>query len=577
VAEIVERASSTFNGTYMKRSFSLSNFAIAAIILSPCCTSKKANVSQQSIADINLKRGDIISCSPAGYQFGTLEFGTSCSAAVKDDFNTAIKLLHSFEYDEAEKQFAKVIDKDPGCAMAYWGVAMSNFHPLWSPATEPELIKGSKAIAAAKSIENKTKREEAYIDAIAAYYTNFSKLDHRQRAQNFEAAMEKLYTAYPDDMEAAIFYSLALDAAADPTDKTYAKQKKAGAILNALYTKHPNHPGIVHYIIHTFDSPELASLGLTAARKYASVAPSSAHALHMPSHIFTRLGLWDECIQSNIASVSAAKCYAESSGIKGHWDEEMHGLDYLVYGYLQKGDNEHAKQQLDYVNAIKDVEPPSFKVAYAFAAIPARYVVENKMWKEAATLQINQANVDWIKFPWEHAIVHFARLLGSVNTGNKRAVENEFNELLIAHERLLKKNDALKANKVQIQIEASKAWMLFNEGKMDEAIAAMNVAADLEDKTGKPPVTPGDIIPARELLGDMLLQMNKPAMALAAYEASLQKTPNRFNGLYGAATAAQQSGNTTKTKLYYQQLVSVAGNSARSEIAEAKKFLSKGL
>jgi hypothetical protein len=343
-------------------------YLFLSIFLPFSCKEKEVGPSKELINEINLKRGNVIFCGPDDKKLGSVAFEFSGSDKVRDLFNLAIKLLHSFEYDEAEKVFSNVIDEEPGCAMAYWGVAMSNFHPLWAPPSEAELVKGNKAIKIAQNIIKKTKREEDYINTIAAFYNDWNKQDHRSRCMNFEKAMENLYAAYPTDKEAAIFYALSLTAAADPADKSFAKQKKAGAILASLYPAEPDHPGIVHYIIHTYDSPELAHLALPAARKYASVAPSSAHALHMPSHIFTRLGLWDECINSNLVSVSSAKCYAEEAGIKGHWDEEIHGLDYLVYGYLQKGDNIHAKEQWDYLKTIDVVSPLNFKVAYAFAS-----------------------------------------------------------------------------------------------------------------------------------------------------------------------------------------------------------------
>ena len=281
-----------------------------SLVLMISCKEKNTAPSKDLINQLNLKRGKVISCGAGDQQFGSVNFEITCDEKTKKDFNLAIELLHSFEYDESEKVFAKIIDEAPGCAMAYWGVAMCNFHPLWNPPTEAELQKGAKAIEIANSITTKSERESAYINAIASFYKDWNKTDHHTRCDNFEKAMEKLHLTYPDDKEAAIFYALALDAAADPTDKTYANQKKAGEILNALYSDEPNHPGIIHYIIHTYDYPELAILALPAARKYAAVAPSSAHALHMPSHIFTRLGLWDECINSNLESVDAAKCYA---------------------------------------------------------------------------------------------------------------------------------------------------------------------------------------------------------------------------------------------------------------------------
>lgn len=549
-------------------------YVVPLIILS--CNNRNEGPSEETINQIDLKRGEVISCGTGEKEFGTVAFEFSGEEKVKADFNLAVKLLHSFEYDEAEKVFAKVIDEDPACAMAYWGVAMSNFHPLWTPPTEAELKKGSKAIEIANSIKEKTQREADYINAIASFYTGWDKVDHRTRCGRFEKSMENVYTKYTNDKEAAVFYALALNAAADPADKTFTKQKKAGSILTALYPNEPNHPGIVHYIIHTYDSPELAHLALDAARKYASVAPSSAHALHMPSHIFTRLGLWDEGIQSNLASVSSAQCYAKAAGIKGHWDEELHGMDYLVYAYLQKGDNQKAKEQLEYLNTIHEINPANFKVAYSLASIPSRYILENKLWTEASLLPLHQANFSWEKFPWQRSIVHFTRLLGYVQVGDKRSAKNELKELNRSYDSLTAQKDDYKANQVLIQVKAGDAWIQYLLGNIDEGLALMKLAADMEDKTEKHPVTPGEVIPARELLGDLLLQLDMPGEALVAYEASVKKHPNRFNAIYGAGLAAQRSGNTEKAKGYFQQLVKIsAPNSARPELNNIKLFLQK--
>jgi hypothetical protein len=385
------------------------------------------------------------------------------------------------------------------------------------------LKKGANAIAIANTIRSKTEREALYLNAIGSFYKDWDKIDHHTRSVYFEKAMEQLHIKYPGDNEAAIFYALALDASAVPTDKTYANQKKAGAILNALYQEEPNHPGIIHYIIHTYDYPELAALALPAAKKYAQVAPSSAHALHMPSHIFTRLGLWDEAIHSNTQSVDAAKCYAEQAGIKGHWDEELHGLDYLMYAHLQKGDNKLAEKQLAYLHTIKEVAPVNFKVAYAYAAIPSRYVLENKNWKDAAAMQPPQANFSWSGFPWQEAIIHYTRLLGATHTGNVAEAKIELAKLNQLRDTLAKQKDMYKAKEVDIQIKTGEAWMqfAFADADRNNAVHIMNLAADMEDSTEKHPVTPGEVLPARELLGDMLLQTNQNPEALQAYEAVL--------------------------------------------------------
>jgi tetratricopeptide (TPR) repeat protein len=537
---------------------SLICFGLLLLIFTSCADENKTPL-KELISDINLKQGALISCGPTDKQFGTIQFSTSCSPKTQKDFDLAIALLHSFEYDEAEKAFAKIIDDDPTCAMAYWGVAMSNYHQVWpSPPTHAELEKGAKAISLAQTLPQKSKRETDYINAMATFYKDWPEIDHRTRSLNFLKAMQSLYRSYPDDKEAAIFYALSLVGAADPADKSYRNQRKAGVILTSLYPGQPNHPGIIHYIIHSYDYPGLAAFALPAARKYASIAPSSAHAQHMPSHIFTRLGLWDECIQSNLVSTSSAKCYAEAAGIKGHWDEELHGMDYLVYAYLQKGEDKLAKQQLDYLKSIEVVYPVNFKVAYAFAAIPARYFLENRMWKEAASAELHPADFPWQKFPWQKAIFHFARLMGAVHTNKMHSAKTELQNLTIIYDTLLKKKLMYEANQVQIQIRTGEAWILFSEGKKEEAIQKMKQAAEMEDKTEKSPVTPCEVLPASELLADMLLAANKPAEALLAYEADLKTHPNRFNGINGAALASKKAGNTNKATYYHTKLITIA-------------------
>jgi tetratricopeptide (TPR) repeat protein len=536
------------------------------------CNNNHSSPSVESIKQLNLKSGNVISCGAPDAQFGTANFNVTGSEKVKKEFDLAIELLHSFEYDEAEKVFAKIIDEDPNCAMAYWGVAMCNFHALWTPPTEAELIKGSGAIALAKSITKKTERESAYIDALDQFYRNWKTTNHQTRCVNYEIAMERLYSTYPDDREAAIFYALSLDAAANPKDKTYVKQKKAGILLETLYKTNPNHPGIIHYIIHTYDYPELAATALPAAKKYAEVAPSSAHALHMPSHIFTRLGLWDDCIRSNQKSIDAARCYAEQAAIPGHWDEELHSLDYLAYAYLQKGNNDSAEKQVRYLETIQEVYPVNFKTAYAFAAIPCRYVLENKKWREAAELSLHYANFSWNAFPWQEAIVHFTKLLGNVHVGNIQTAKLELEKLNALHDTLQKQKDAYKAMEVAIQIKAGVAWIELASGNKTSAVGLMKLAADMEDSTSKHPVTPGEVLPARELLGDMYLGMHQNQNALQSYEAVLKTSPNRFNSLYGAG----KSGDEKKAIHYYRQLSAIAdsANSDRKELVEARKYLS---
>ena len=535
---------------------------ILIVLMIPSCTGKKSQRQfETELQSISLSRGDIALCGAETGQFGTVEFSLSCAEKVRANFNLATALLHSFEYTEAEKVFAKVIDEDPECIMAYWGAAMCNFHPLWASPSQADLQKGSRIITLARSLESKSTRESDYLEAIATIYDQWDKLDHHTRALKFEKASEKIYEKYPNDNEAAIFYALALRATANPNDKSFHNQKMAGEILNKIFVNEPNHPGIAHYIIHTYDYPELAELALPAARKYASIAAASAHAQHMPSHIFTRLGLWDESIQSNLNSISAAQCYAQNMGIKGHWDEELHGMDYLIYAYLQEAKDDNASEQIEYLKTINEVFPLDFKEAYSFGAMPARFALERKRWAEAAQLELKPVSFPWEKFQWEKANVNFGRLLGAVHTHNLAAAENELKQLQLIHEKLNEAKESYKANLVLIQIKTSEGWIKFAEGQKTAALSLMSAAADMEDSTEKDPVTPGEVIPARELLGDMYLEMGEPAKALEAYEADLTRHPKRFNGLYGAGLAEEKLGNAKKAILYYKKLLAFTNSS----------------
>ncbi|MBX2924358.1 MAG: tetratricopeptide repeat protein [Chitinophagaceae bacterium] len=551
-------------------------FIFAPFMLTAC--KGKKNVSVPATEEMNLKRGDVISCGPSQKEFGKVRFATTCTPETQGDFDLAVSMLHSFEYDEAEKVFAKVIEEAPACAMAYWGVAMSNYHPLWAPPTQEELAKGNKAITIAQSLAGGSKTENGYIKALAAFYKDYPTVDHKTRSGNYKNEMEKLYLTDTSDKELAIFYSLALIATADPTDKTFANRKKAGEILGALYPEGKNHPGIIHYIIHTYDVPELAALGLDAAKRYAAVAPSSAHAQHMPSHIFTRLGLWDDDITSNLAASSSAQCYAAAANLDGHWSEELHAADYLVYSYLQKGDNVSAQKEVAYVDTITKVSGIANTNAYALAAIHSRYALENKLWKEAVSLKLHPVMGDaWKRFVWQAAIVHFARLLGADNTGDHALAKEELKTLNAIYDTLVARKDNYSAAQVMIQIKSGTAWMAWKEGNSSGALTTMQEAVELEDKTDKHPVTPGEVLPARQLFADMLLEMNKPAEALGAYEADLKKHPNRFNSLYGAAYCSEKTGNAAKAESYYHQLLAVANNpgSNRPELELAKKFVEK--
>ncbi len=561
----------------MEKFLKCRDFSFFLVVLLFSCKFKSTDISHDDIKGLHLKEGQVVLCGPPDKQFGIVDFEITCSTKQKGRFNLAVALLHSFEYDEAERVFAGIIEEEPDCAMAYWGVAMCNFHPLWDPPTEFELNKGAKAVQFAQSLRRKSDIESDYIQAIAAFYGEADRIDHHSRCVRFEKAMEGVYSRYPQDKEAAIFYALALDAASDPRDKSLANQRKAGAILQGIFPGEPNHPGIAHYLIHTYDNPELAELALPAARKYALIAPASAHAQHMPSHIFTRLGLWDESIQANVMSTSSARCYAENAGMRGHWGEELHGMDYLVYAYLQKADDSLAKVQGDYLETINRVSADNSAVAYAFAAIPARLVLETQAWKSAASLDIRPVDFPWKKFPWQMAIVHFARLLGSVHIGRIDSAKVELNRLEMLRDTLAKAKDEYKANQVEIQIKTSEAWILLKERKEDDALKLMDSAAEMEDATLKSPVTPGEVVPARELLGDMLIQVGNYERALEAYEMDLKTHPNRFRGLYGAGWAAEKLGDHEKSIFFYRRLLGQCStNSMRPEIVHAHYYLSKG-
>ena len=547
-------------------------FLLAIIVFFSVSSCKNSN-PDTNLASLNLLRGELQLCGNG--QFGDVSFSESCSYETRETFNLAISLLHSFEYIEAEKAFVQVIDKDPDCAMAYWGVAMSIYHGLWAPPAESVLEKGTELMAVAEKLPKSDKAKQ-YLDAIGAFYKDWETVDNQTRKLAYAQKMQEMYDANSDDTEVAVFYALALRASAIASDKTYSKQKEAGKLLDELFKKEPNHPGIAHYIIHSYDYPELAELGLSTARRYADIAPNSAHAQHMPSHIFTRLGLWEESISTNINSASSAVCYAESISPGAHWDEEVHAMGYLVYAYLQTGNNDLAKEQYTYLKTFKEIFPPNFKIAYTAAAIPARIAVENKNWEEAAALELPQiAELEWEKFPWQQSLLHYAKALGNIHINNLESAQSELDLLRSFETELTTIGDAYKANQVAIQVKTIEAWIELQKGNNEEAVVLMTAASNMEGLTSKHPVTPGEILPADELLADMLLALKRPQEALAIYELNLERRPNRLNGIYGAAKAADQSGDTEKANIYYEALMELTkdANSERREINEAKTFL----
>jgi tetratricopeptide (TPR) repeat protein len=513
----------------------------------------------------------------SGETLGTVIFPVSCSPAASQQFARAVAMLHSFWYEEAVKAFTEVTVTDPSCAMGFWGVAMSMYYPLWYPPSEATLKSGLAVLDRAKAVGAKTQRERDYLAAIEAFYRDWDKSDHRSRTVAYEKAMEGVYARYPDDHEAAIFYALALNATAPPTDKTYANQLKAGAILEKVLTEQPNHPGVAHYIIHSYDSAPFASRALPAARSYAKIAPSAPHALHMPGHIFTRLGLWQESIDSNRMSADAGVAYSTKTGADGVWDQTLHSLDYLVYAYLQTGRDAAAKRVADDVATIRKAYPESLPAAYAFAAIPARVALERHRWSEAATLNLSPSTFPWNRFPWGEGITAFARALGMARGGDVSGAEKEVQKLASLRDSLVQAKNKYWADQVEVQHRAATALVARAQGKNQEALNLLRSAVDLEGSMDKHPVTPAPVVPTRELLGELLLELNQPKEALQEFEGTLVAEPNRFRSLFGAAQAAELSRDTGKARALYAKLVSLCdrADTQRPELQEAKAFLRK--
>lgn len=545
-------------------------FILGLLSLTSCKNKSKPN---PELASINLLRGELILCSSE--QFGDVSFSLSCNYNTRETFDLAVSLLHSFEYEEAEKAFVQVLDADPDCAMAYWGVAMSIVHSLWYQSDNSYLEKGSKLLEIASKIP-KGEREKDYLDAISAYYKDWDTVEQKTRALLYEKKMEKIYNKYPDDNEAAVFYALALRASADRKDRSYKNQKKSGKILENLFIDQPNHPGIAHYIIHNYDYPELAHLALPTARRYADIAPASSHAQHMPSHIFTRLGLWDESIQSNVSSASSARCYAEASGMAGHWSNELHAMGYLVYAYLQKGDNVQANEQYQYMKTIYKVYPSNIAaIAYPFAAVPARIALENRQWDVAANLEFHESEVKWDQFPWQSSLLHFTRAIGSLHLKNFDASKDEIEILGTLRQQIIDSGNDANANQVLIQMKIAQGWLHFYNGQQDSGITLLKEAVEMEDVIGVHGITPGKLIPAREFLAEMLMVVNKPQEALEVYEKNLNVNPNRFNGIYGAAVAAKKLGDEEKASRYFEDLLKLSESSpsGRPEVEEAEAYI----
>ncbi len=471
---------------------------------------------------------------------GAVHFPVTCRPEVQAEFDRAVALLYSFGYAESRNAFTAVAERDPACAMAHWGVAMTYYHPLWAPPRPDELAAGREAAERAAALGDASEREHGYIAAIGAFYRDADTLDHGTRAGAYRQAMEALSAAHPEDPEAAIFYALSLVATAPPSDAAYAQQRRAAEILNGLLPSMPQHPGIPHYVIHSFDYPELAELALPAARTYARIAPASPHAQHMPSHIFVRLGLWQDAVASNLDSEASANALVAQRFPGAASFDALHALDYLEYAYLQTGQEAEARAVVERALAARTFDDPNFAAGYALAAIPARWALERDDWGAAAALEPPVAELPWERFPYAFAATHFARALGAAHQGDLEAARAAVAELAAIQAGLAASPPAGPydwSGQVEAMRLGAAAWLAHAEGRSEEGLALLRDAAALEERVGKHPVTPGAVLPARELLGDLLLELGRPVEARAEYRASLEVAPNRRRALAGLARA----------------------------------------
>ncbi len=509
-----------------------------------------------------------------GEHLGTVNFPVSCGTKARTHTDRGLALLHNMTYEGARSEFAAATAVDPDCAMGYWGQAMTFIHPLWSdPPSETEFKKGQALLKEARTRGSKTKWESSYITAAEAYYNEDLERGEKVNLAAFEKGWEKVYLQFPKDMEAASFYSLAQLGTSSPADKTYAKQKSAGAIVEKVLARVPDHPGAHHYIIHAYDYPELADRALSVARNYAKIAPEVPHSLHMPTHILTRFGFWNESIALNKRSADAALKHPVNGRISLHY---THAVDYLVYAYLQLGEDRKAQEILNHLNALKGPYQIHIASAYTFAAVPARVALEQQKWAEAASLTPREpTDYPWERFPAVEAVTHFARALGAARNGNGKDAGRSIDQLERLRE-LTEKSSAYWAVQVEIMRLSAMAWQEYQNGSKKKALNIMQRAAGLEASTEKHPVTPGEILPARELLGDMLLDMGRYSEAIEAYRAALQRSPNRLNSLYGAGHSAELSGNKNEALSFYRTLSEMTSkNSERERLQEVRMFLSK--
>jgi tetratricopeptide (TPR) repeat protein len=520
---------------------------------------------------------------------GTLDFPISCTPAARPEFVRGVALLHSFFYEEARRIFTDVAAKDPKCAMAHWGIAMTWWHPIWTPPTPDEMSAGKAAIEKAMGMTAGTERERGFIQALNVYYHSSDSpnagavgqschgpVGARDRVVAYEKAMRQLSEKYPDDFEAQTFYAFAILASgyATPSDTTLAKQLQAAALLEKLWKKNPNHPGVTHYLIHSYDYPALAERGLAAARSYGSIAPWVPHALHMPSHIFTRLGMWEESIAANRSSADASRAYAAMRHRDATEAEELHALDYMAYSYLQEAQDAKAKEIVDFAATVRKTNPElEFSGAYALAAIPSRYALERNAWSDAAALRV-PALPHWSSFPFMEALIEYAHALGRAHTGDLDGARKAVDRMRQLRDATTDPKFDYFKRQLDQQMQAASAWVAYGEGKKEDAVDLLRRAADAEDILGKHPVSPGALVPAREQLGDLLLKLERPKEAQLEFEAALKIYPGRFRGLYGAAQAAEQIGEKEKAHHYYAKLneQTAKADGSRSELAQLREY-----
>ena len=554
--------------------FLLVNLCVVTLMLASCTDT--AVVEAPNEAGQSTQVVAVEAPSEAGQStqvLGDVRFETSCAEEVQAAFHSAVATLYSFEFEEARGMFEAIASEDPDCAMAAWGVAMTHYHPLWAPPTEEELTFGTVAVAKARSL-GATEREKLYIEAIGAFFDDAENAAHRERATRYEKAMATVHEQNPDDTEAEIFYVLALLSNVDYTDKTYATQKRAGAMLEALFVDMPSHPGLAHYIIHSYDYPPLADRAVEAAHRYLDIATSMPHALHMSGHIFTQLGMWEDSIDANSRSAEAARERGKRFGLAQGQLNEIHALDYLVYAYLQRGEDDKAKAIVDDINSRTNLNWKHGIVTFNAGAVPVRYAIERRDWEAAASLKpLEAAEKAGGNYEARNAVAlrYWARAVGAARSGQIEQAERD----LVEVERLAKEMAGVEQvwarNTAEVFRLQATAWLALAKDESDRALELMRAAAELESQTDKSGLSPGRGLPAHEQLGDMLAELGRPEEALVEYEASMRQAPRRFNTYLGAARAANGAGKPELAREYYGKLLELASaEGSRAELAEAR-------